>query len=49
MDLSDFELAAFFSFIAASIALLLGMAVTFEVKHRRSPVGRMAPQRWFGV
>ncbi|WP_156433703.1 hypothetical protein [Bradyrhizobium retamae] len=49
VEISDFELAMFIAWLAASLASCLGMAVVFEVKQRRSPVGRIAPHRWFGV
>lgn len=49
IEISEFELAMFLCWLAASLASILGMAVVFEVQHRRSPVGRIAPRRWFGV
>jgi hypothetical protein len=49
IELSDFELAVFFCWLITSLALILGMAVVYQVKHRLSPLGRLAPQRWFGV
>jgi len=49
IEISEFELAVFLCWLAASLASCLGMVVFFHVKHRRSPVGRIAPQRWFGV
>lgn len=49
IEISEFELAAIFLFLAASVASILGMALVFNIKHRRSPVGRLAPHRWFGV
>jgi len=49
IEISEFELAALLCFLAASVASILGVVVFFNVKHRRSPVGRIAPQRWFGV
>jgi len=48
-ELSEFELAMFLCWLAASLASILGLVVVFEIMHRRSPVGRLAPRRWFGV
>jgi hypothetical protein len=48
-ELSEFELVMFLCWLAASLALILGLWVAFEIRHRRSPVGRIAPHRWFGV
>ena len=49
IEISEFELAAFLMFLAACVASILGMALVFNIRHRRSPVGRIAPLRWFGV
>jgi hypothetical protein len=49
IEISEFELAMFICWLAASLASILGMVVVFEIKHRRSPLGRLAPHRWFGV
>lgn len=49
IEISEFELAMFLCWLAASLASMLGMAVVFQVRHRRSPVGRLAPRRWLGV
>ena len=48
-EISEFELAAIFLFLASCVASMLGMALVFNIRHRRSPVGRIAPHRWFGV
>lgn len=49
IEISEFEFAMFLCWLAACVASILGMVVVFEIKHRRSPVGRLAPRRWFGV
>lgn len=49
IEISEFELAVFLCWLAVSLASCLGMAVAFEIKHRRSPVGRIAPFRRFGL
>jgi hypothetical protein len=48
-DVSDFERLALVAFVAVSLAIAIGMGVLFELKDRRSPAGRLAPHRWFGV
>jgi len=48
-EVSEFEFAMFLGWLAASMASILGMWVAFEIRYRRSPVGRLAPRRWFGV
>lgn len=49
IEISEFEFAVFLCWLAASVASILGMVMAFEINHRRSPVGRIAPRRWFGV
>lgn len=49
IEISEFELAMFLCWLAVSLASMLGMAVFFQVRHRLSPVGRLAPRRWLGV
>lgn len=49
IEISEFEFAMFLCWLAASLASILGVVVAFEIRHRRSPVGRIAPRRWFGV
>jgi hypothetical protein len=49
IEISEFELAVVLCWLGASVTLILGMFVFFQVQHRRSPVGRIAPRRWFGV
>ena len=49
LEISDFEIAMVIAWFAALLASCLALVVGFEMKERRSPVGRIAPRRWFGV
>jgi hypothetical protein len=48
-EITEFELAAIFLYLAACAGSVLVMALVLNIRHRRSPVGRLAPHRWFGV
>jgi hypothetical protein len=49
LEFSDFELAMLIAPFAGLFALCLCIVVAFEMRERRSPVGRLMSRRWFGV
>lgn len=49
LEISDFEIVMVIVWFGALLASCLGVVVIFEIRERRSPVGRIAPRRWFGV
>lgn len=49
MHVSDFEVAMVIAWFAGLLASCVGLVVWFEMRERRSPVGRLTRQRWFGV
>lgn len=49
LDISDLEVAMVIVYFGALLTLCLGVVVFFEMRERRSPVGRLMSRRWFGV
>lgn len=49
LEFSDFEFAMILAPFAVLFAVCLGVVVAFEMRERRSPVGRLMSRRWFGV
>lgn len=49
LEISDFEVAMVIAYFAALIACCVVVVIAFEIRERRSPVGRIALRRWLGV
>jgi hypothetical protein len=49
LEISDFEVAMVIAWFIALLGLGLVVVVIFEMRERRSPVGRLMSRRWFGV
>ena len=45
LEISEFEIVMVITYFAALLALCLGVVLVFEIRERRSPVGRLSRRR----